>query len=394
MKKKSFLVIIIIIIQLITGCTSDSIEVSNIAIVSGIGLDKMEDGKILVSVLIPVTRSAGFGGLLSAGSARTESTTLVSEKGEGVMDAYRRIEKKLSRRLFFSQNGGIFIGENLARDGISDVIDFLYRNPESHLRSYVFFTKGLAAKLLSMESKLERSIIEKFVKEEELEAGFKVNFKDFLNMINEEGEEGIAAQVMITPLDVSGSFDSITSGIDGAAVLYKYKLVGWLNSKESRGALWLRNEIQTGIITDIPDKKSNGVVGVKIVNANTKVNPILNGKQVEMEVKINIKGDIFENSSNLDLSNPETIHLIQGKVAEDINGTIQLALEKVQKHLKSDVFGFGTAVYRKHPKQWNNYYKGHWSEEFSKVKVKVICDVNIPNIGLQSKRLTPNYDKH
>lgn len=59
-----------------------------------------------------------------------------------------------------------------------------------------------------------------------------------------------------------------------------------------------------------------------------------------------------------------------------------------QKQLKSDILGFGTAVYREYPKQWNNYYKKNWDEEFPKVKVKVTCDVRISEVGLQSKVLT------
>lgn len=389
MRKKRILLLVIIVLELFAGCT-DAMEVNDLAIVAGIGLDRTEDGQILVSILIPVTRSAAFGGLLGGSSPQKESTILLSEKGEGIMNAVRKIEKKLSRKIFFSQNEAVFIGERLAREGVAEVIDFLYRHPESHLRTYMFFTTGQAADILKIRSVLERSIIEKFVKEENLEVGFNVNLKDFLNAMTEEGVEPAAAQVTFKPIEVNRELvdKNKTTGIEGAAVLYKYKLVGWINSEEARGALWLRNELKTGIITiNNNDEIDSGKISMKILKAKTKLIPILNGKDVEMEVKIYTEENIYENSSKLDLSNPEIIHFVEKKTSEDIKKKIQLALEKTQKELKSDIFGFGTALYREYPEQWNDYYKKQWNEIFPTVKVRVTCDVRISEVGLQGKKL-------
>lgn len=389
MRKKGILLLIMIILQLFTGCT-DAIEVNNLAIVVGIGLDRTQDDQILASILIPVTRSAAFGGLLGGSSPQKESTILISEKGESIMNAFRKIEKKLSRKIFFSQNEAVFIGERLAREGVQEVIDFLYRHPESHLRTYMFFTTGQAADMLKIKSVLERSIIEKFVKEENLEVGFNINLKDFLNAMTEEGVEPAAAQVTFKPIEVNKELKDInkTTGIEGAAVLNKYKLVGWIDSEEARGALWLRNELKTGIITiDNSDENDSGKISMKILKAKTKLIPVIHDRDVEMEVKIYTEERIYENSSKLDLSSAETIHFVEKKTSEYIEKKIRLALEKTQKELKSDIFGFGTALYREYPDKWNTYYREQWNEIFPTVRVKVTCDVRISEVGLQGKKL-------
>lgn len=388
MKKKRFLLIIIIIIQLTnTGCKFDSTEVSDIAIISGMALDTTENDEIMLSVLIPVTRAANFGGLLSGGSPRQESTTLVSEKGYGIMDAYRKIEKKLSRRLFFSQMGAVFIGENLAKDGILNVMDFISRNSESHLGLYVFVTQSPAVKVLSMQSELERDIVEKFVKQQETGSEFKIDFRELINMVTEEGQEAILPKISLMPLDVSDNNTVKSSGINGAAVMHKYKMVGCLDEREARGALVLRNEVESGMIAHVKDKKG-GVIGMKIINSETKITPIIRGDQLEIEVKIKAKGYVDENSADLDLSDAAEVALLQQKLEQKFNETVNTALLKLQKNLKSDAVGFGTAVYRKYPKQWNDYYSSRWDEEFTRLKVKVICNVEIPNVGLQGKRFT------
>jgi spore germination protein KC len=386
MKKKRFLLIIIIIIQLIsTGCDLDSTEVYDIAIVSGMAIDTTENDEIMLSVLVPVTRAANFGGLLSGGSPRQESTTLISEKGYGIMDAYRKIEKKISRRLFFSQTGAVFIGENLAKEGILNIMDFISRNSESHLGLYVFVTQSPAVKILSMKSELERNIVEKFVKQQETGNDFKIDFRDLINMVTEEGQEAILPKISMMPLDISGNDGIKSSGISGAAVMHKYKMVGCLDEREARGALVLRNEVESGMIAHVKDKKG-GVIGMKIINSETKITPIIIGNQLEMEAKIKVKSYVDENSTSLDLSNADEVALLQQKLEEKFIETVNIALLKLQKNLKSDALGFGTAVYRKYPKQWNDYYSSRWDEEFT--KVKVICNAEIPNVGLQGKRFT------
>lgn len=387
-KRISFVVILMIIMQLFTGC-KDAMEVNNIAIVTGVALDKMPNGEILLTILIPVTRSAAFGGLLGGTSPEKESTTIISEKGKSIMDAYRKMEEKLSRKIFFPQNDGIFIGEELAQDGVSEVIDFFYRYPESHLRPYMFFTKGQASQVLSMRSILERSLMEKFVKSENLVVGFKTNLRDFLNMITEEGVEPAAAKIEFKPVLEVNTSGAQTTGIDGSAVLHKYKLVGWITEEETRGALILRNEIKRGIITtNISDEKNGGKISIEIIKSRTKITPIINGDETKMDVKIYMEGNIYENSSKLDLSNVKEIHLVEDAVRQNVEKRIELVLEKLQKQLKSDILGFGNTIYRKYPKKWNSYYKEHWDEEFPKVKVKITCDVRILDIGLQSKNLT------
>ena len=153
--------------------------------------------------------------------------------------------------------------------------------------------------------------------------------------------------------------------------------------------MWLRNEVKAGAITvDITTEKGVGKIGAQIVKADTKIKPIISGDKVEIEVQINAEVKIYENSSNLDLSNPKTIYYVEDKFAEDIKKVNELALKKAQKEYNSDVLGFGTEVYRSYPENWNNYYKEHWGKEFSHLKVNIDCNVKAPDIGIDNRSLT------
>ena len=67
-----------------------------------------------------------------------------------------KLQEKLPRRIFFSHSGIIIFGEQMARDGVSPILDFFIRQREARMRSYIIFTKGEAVKILKFIPKLER----------------------------------------------------------------------------------------------------------------------------------------------------------------------------------------------------------------------------------------------
>ena len=232
MIKKSILLVIIIISQLLTGCW-DQVELNQIAIVSGIALDKMKDGKIRMTLLIPISR-ANASSSSSGGSNQTEKTMIISENGEGIMDTYEKVQEKLLRKIFLSQIEGVLIGESLAREGVSNVLDFFSRYRESKLRTYIFFTKGEQRDIFKTASDLEKNPIDELSKEEKLGIGIKIDLKDFLNMMTEKGQQPIAAEVGIIPLEVNHGSKSknMYTAINGSAIFYKDKLIGWMDNRK------------------------------------------------------------------------------------------------------------------------------------------------------------------
>lgn len=391
MKKRMFIAIIIVIQLVVTGCDFDGVEVGNIAIVSGMAIDQTEDNQVLISVLIPVTRASGFGGLSSSSSSSSkESTVVLSEKGVGVTDAYRKIESKLSRRIFFSQTAAVFIGQKLAETGVRNIVDFISRNDQSHLGLYIFITKGQAVKILNTNSLLERSIVEKFVKQQQSGIDFKTTFLDFINMVTEDGMNPIVPIAATEPADLSGNNNYINAGILGAAVFRGYKMIGSLTRREARGAVVLCNKCEPGMIAHAIDD-SNEILGMKVMKCDTKIIPRIDEKnKLVINVVASVRGYIQENTTNIDLSTTDGVIAAKQRMKDTYAETLNITLRKLQRDLKCDAIGFGAAVYRKYPKQWNEYYSERWEKEFQNVKINLIVNMDIPNVGLQGKRFKEN----
>ena len=131
----------------------------------------------------------------------------------------------------------------------------------------------------------------------------------------------------------------------------------------------------------------------QIIRSKTKIYPLLTGDGVNIKVDILTVANIFESNSKLNLSNPDSIHYVEECYAKDIKSFIQQSLEKVQKQLNVDVYGFGSVVNGKYPKQWENHYKESWNKDFSCLNVNISCRVKIYGTGFDTKSLTKKEEE-
>jgi spore germination protein KC len=363
---------------LLTGCWN-RVEINDIAIVTAIGLDLVEDDKLRLTLQVAVPSKLVTGG---TGGSSGKSTIVISETGATVSEAYRNIQGKLSRRIFFSQSRVLLIGEDLAKKGVFHIVDFHTRYAEPRINSFIMFTKGKASKIINSMPKFESVSAEEM--RELAKMGLKVYVRDFLNMLLTEGIEPFASQFTLKPLEVSTKNKSgETQAVSGIAVFKEDKLVGWMDEVETRGLLWIRNEIKTGVITiKIPEEKGGGNISMEIIRGETNIVPILKQGELKLDVDVVTELSVIENDSKVNLHETKVIEEIQTNAEEEISKRIEMIIEKAKKEYKSDIFGFGQSVYKKYPKEWNTHYKKNWENEFAQTKVTIHSKALVRRIGL------------
>ncbi|MFP3126070.1 hypothetical protein OH784_25860 [Ectobacillus funiculus] len=99
MRKLGILGICCVMIFVMAGCWS-RVEINDIAIVTATAIDKMRNGKIRIALQVAIPQKLGPIGSGGSG-AEMQTTILISETGENVMDASRRLQEKFPRRIFF-----------------------------------------------------------------------------------------------------------------------------------------------------------------------------------------------------------------------------------------------------------------------------------------------------
>jgi spore germination protein KC len=381
MKVISMLLIGVMTFILLTGCWN-RIEINDIAIVTAIGLDLAEGDKLRLSLQVAIPSKLGSTG--GGGGESGKSTIIISETGATVSEAYRNIQGKLPRRIFFSQSRVLLIGEDLARNGVLNIIDFHTRYAEPRINSFIMFTKGKASVVINSMPKFESISAEETKELAKLNVGLKIYVRDFLNMLLADGLEPFAPQYRLEPLEVNTKNKTgKIQAVDGVAVFKKDKLIGWMDAVETRGLLWLRNEVKTGVITiKVPEEDGGGNISTEIISADTKIVPILKNGKLKLTINVITELGVIENDSQLTMFETKVIKDIQKDIEKEIRDRVQLVVDIMQKEYQSDIFGFGQSVYKKYPKEWNTNYKMNWEQEFPQLEVTINSKAFVKRIGL------------
>lgn len=384
MRKLGLSVICCVMIFVLTGCWS-RVEINDIAIVTATAIDKMRDGKIRIALQVAIPKKLGPIGAGGSGG-EMETTMMISETGENVMDASRRLQEKFPRRIFFSHSRNIIIGERAAKAGVFPLLSFFARGREARMRGFILFSKGEAERILKPAPNIERYTSEAIREELKAGIGLRIMQKDFIDMLMTEGISPAAAQVAIRPAEKGKKNAGVNPAIVGTAVFRQDKLVGWMDTSDTRGVLWLRNEVEKGNITvTVPKEKGGGKIGVQLLTGKTKVKPILEQGKVKMKVNVHAEVELFENGSSLDFGNPKVLEYVQTLLEIDVKKRMQSSLYKAQKQFHSDIFGFGNSLYRTYPKLWKERFKKQWNKEFPELEVSINPRISIVRIGLYVK---------
>jgi spore germination protein KC len=380
MKSLKLLFILILSIPISSGCWN-RIEINDIAIVTAVGLDLQDDGSIQLSLQIAIPSMLGP---TSGTTGGADSTFMISETGQTISEAYRNVQRKLSRRIFFSHSRVLLIGEELAKKGVSYILDFYSRYQEPRMNSFIMFTKGKAFEVIKNDPTLESVSAEETREITKLGVGLSVNIKEFLDMLLTEGLQPVAPQFSSEMLEVAGEEKSEqVQATIGAAVFKEDKLVGWMDDSETRGILWLRNEMDMGVITvKVPEEKGGGNISANIIRTETDIVPEIKDGKVKMSVNTKTEMNVMENASELNLDDSKNIDKLQTEIEKEIKDRIQVVITKAKEDLGTDIFGFGESLYKKYPKEWNEKYKKNWNEEFAEVEVSIYPKVYVRRTGL------------
>lgn len=390
MRKAAILLLIATMSMSLTACWSNR-EVNDIAIVSAIGIDQGNNGNIRLSLQLAVPLLIGTGSSQGgAGTTKLADTSgwVVSEEGATVMETYRSIQQKLPRQIFFSHSRVIIVGHSMAESGVSQVLDFFERYRESQMKSYFAVSATTASDVLNYLPKFERLSSEVIF--EELKRGVlpTVRLVDFLNALQSEGVEPFAPILAITASE-NGESPYKNLVISGSAVFKEDKMIGRLNDNEARGLHWVLDTVKEGVVTiEIEEGRRKGRISAELekVNVSRKMKIGESGK-MEVRLHADVSANIYENTTDMNLEISKNTNYVIDSLKHEIEKRITASIQKVQRELKSDIFGFGQSIYRRYPRAWNKTYREQWNTLFSEMETKIDVDVRVLRNGLTNKTI-------
>lgn len=375
--KKVFLAFKLLgLLLLLSGCW-DRIEINDLAIVTAAAIDKKGDDQIELSLQIFIPKSLSMGGGQGGGGAGGGAVTLIaSEKGSNLSDALSKLQSELPRKVFWGQCKVFIFGEKIAKEGIQDHLDFLLRHPQPRERALVFVSEGEAKKIIEIQTELERFSAETIRELADLRVGVNITLQDLNEMLISESKAATLPYLkVITEKKKNSQFPKII----GSAVFKDDQMVGTLSEKETRGILWLRDEIE-GYTVTIEPKGAKGSISLNPVSARANLVPEIYNNNWRIKAKIRTEGSVVQNLTNQDLSDPIFLKSVEKAYQEGIQRRVKLAIEKVQNELNADIVGFAKKFHRKYPKHWEQV-ENRWDEKFPEVEVVMEVEAYIRRQG-------------
>ncbi|MFD2371555.1 Ger(x)C family spore germination protein [Brevibacillus sp. GCM10020057] len=362
---------------ILCGCW-DRIEVNDVAIVTAAAIDKAEDQELELSIQVFIPRALGGGGLQGTGM---KSLTIVrSARGVTIADAMSKIQMKIPRLIFWGHCKVYIYGEEIAKKGIADLVDYLARHPQPRNRAFMYVSKGRAVDVLLSNPKLERDSAETIRELSGLHVGMEVTLIELMKMLKSPSKAAILPIIDLVPTPGSSQQTSRTPNLFGSAIFKEGKMIGQLSERATRGVMWVRNEIDSTTVT-VKAKKGKGFVSLLPIREVTELVPSIEKGKWKMTVKAESEGFLIQNGTNLNLSNPDLLHLMQVALRKDIEARMRGTFHLLQHDMKTDVFGFATAFRRKYPKEFAQV-KDRWDEVFPTIDVDLQITSYIRRPGL------------
>ncbi|NLP43966.1 MAG: Ger(x)C family spore germination protein [Peptococcaceae bacterium] len=375
---------------LLTGCW-DNIDVSESHYVTAMGIDRAPDGlyELTFEFPTPILTGQNKEGSGGGGGGEQKSVAVVTTKGDTLYTAARNIVEKLARKVIPSKMELLIINEQVARDGLMEVFDFMERQQDTNMVANILLVKGATAKEImqveSLQEKIPSQHLMKSIKvnQDNLGTSKEARVIDIIKEVGLPGRDPLLPVIEIEqraePLKVKDL------GITGSAVLKDGKLVGYLDGVQTKSWLLIEHKGKISLYSvPLAEAEGNAVFEVISTKATKKVE-FLHDDKPKFIIELKVVGNIGESQVSIDLTQPERLTSFKAQVAQIIRKEIENTLLTSQQY-QSDIFGFGSLIYKKHLTQWRKM-QDNWAELYSKAPYEIEVTVQVKRSGYTRKSI-------
>jgi spore germination protein KC len=367
------------LIVLLSGCWS-KLELTERAFVLALAIDKGDKGKLQMTFQIykPVSQ---FG----APSIRGEESAFfnVTLEGYSIFNIIRNNSIVTGRRSQFSHADVIIIGEELAKEGLTDLLDFFYRDPDIRLRTPILIAEGKARDYLTGKPWIENTLgsqVEKQLNFSQGIAGKSINttLLDLGFGLKSESKSALVPYIMT---------DEKTGQklVQGIALIQEDKMVHLISPDNAEFLLMLADQYEYGVL-EIPcgQKSSHKLMdSLGIMKQDTTMATVVRKDQLSVKFDLKINGSIGELACTSIEDMADEVKYYQ-EVEKYIEQRLQGVLNVLQQH-KVDALGIGHQFYLHHPAKWKKI-KEDWPDRFARLSV----DFKVKVTNLDSKMTNPS----
>lgn len=367
------------------GCWSKK-ELTEIAIVVGVGIDKNENGTYRVSVQVvnPINIISGqqLGGLTGP------PITVYHGDGHTLLEAAREVTKEVSRQLHFDHCNLVVIQEDLAKEGIKEILDALERSPDFRSTALISIARGTKAQnIIKTVTPIDHVSAQKIIyglenTQERLGENIAIELSQLINDVYHVGASPVLSGVeMIGNKAKAASEENAKFTIPLAnikisklAVFKEDRLIDWIDGDKAKGIIMLRNRLK-GTVVNLDWKEHKDAISVSIHRSNVKIKPSYKNGKPTFLIKGRFEGNISEVQVPIPLSDPAIIGEVENILSKKIKKMMEEALEYA-KEKQTDLARLGEHFWLQYPKEYFQL-REDWNE---KILPEVDVDIKVKSI--------------
>ncbi len=374
MKLHKILLAVIILSSLMFTCSCwNYSDLEKKSLVSGFSIDKTPSGEYLVTVEVIDFETTGIDAKQTGKNIETQGKTL--------FEAIRKVINLTGYRLYWAHANIVVVGQEVAKEGLADALDFISRDAEVREEMYVIISREKTAKeILEQQMLLSQTSannIEKMLgtRNRDLNSP-SIQAYQLINILEEEGISPCLPAIRLTENEKKR-----TAELYGAAVFKEDKLIGYLNPEETNKFLFITDKVRKGIMTF---KMEDSDVTLEIQKAKTKIRPEINKNRLKMKIDIKIEGSVAELETTKDLLADSKFYKLEKQAEDDLRNKTEELIKKVKRDFGSDIFGFGKYVKAYLPSVWRAS-QDKKVDLFSQIEPEINVNIILTGSGLNSK---------
>ncbi|OAA92444.1 MULTISPECIES: Ger(x)C family spore germination protein [Clostridium] len=379
--KRRILSILLVLLSSVTLCGCwNYVDIEKYSLVTGLSLDKdKKNNKYVVNAEILNFQMSGK-------EAKAVSN-IIESKGNTIFDAMRNMINTTGNKLHWGHAKIFIISKDIAEEGIIPALDLPYRDAEMREEMYVLISnKNLAKEILqskTITSNLKSFDIAKMIEHQRTLANAPIaRVYEIINNI-----EGNDISPVLPLYDIKTINGKRTVELIGTAVFKGDKLVGSLNTDESKYFLFAANQIDKGLLAEkILDGNQITNITLEIFGSKTKIKPIHKNGKLSINMNIRVDASIAEIEGSKDFIQESGRQRLKQAAEESLKVSIGNTVNKVQNNYETDIFGFGKHIKSDIPSVWNDV-KDKWDDTFKNMNVNINIEIQLRNSGLNSKTI-------
>jgi len=364
---------LLLLLCFLPGCWS-RIEVNDLGLALAMAVDAGQEKRVRMTLFYARQGQSGAQAQPVAG----DPVSVITREADTVSDALEEITLAVGRRTSLHHVRTVLVGEEYARQGIAELLDFLIRHFQIRITLRPIIVWGRAEEVLSTPPELRGLQPQNVVAILEARLAVDNMLQDFLIARVSETHSGWMHGVKVIARPARTPYAPSTAVIVyGAGVFKGDRLVETLDPLESQVIQWMVGDPKGMVITS-PCPDGNGSMAAAVKQGKTRIEPRLGPDGLRIAIRLRGQVKMTQLGCRTPLTTAEGRRQVTAQLERVIVERFERVIAKLQA-AEADPGGVGVWVRLRYPAYFRSL--DDWSKVWKGAPVTISAEMNLAESG-------------